>query len=129
MRRKPALFDETNKIAIAIVSDPWEIIETRPLGYPRNVYSYPRIVYTTVNMTNPTFAIATMTLCQTQDLYKVEGSSITSTKIEIFWIWKLFQKAVIISFSKMVTKSSFYQIYVRDMYNFGVKTYYAKLGA
>ena len=48
MRRKPALFDETKKIAIAIVSDPWEIIETRPLGYPRNVYSYPRIVYMTV---------------------------------------------------------------------------------
>ena len=48
MRRKPALFDETKKIAIAIVSDPWEIIETRPLGYPRNVYSYPRIVYITV---------------------------------------------------------------------------------
>ena len=54
-------------------------------------------------MTNPTFAIATMTLCQTQDLYKVEGSSITSTKIEIFWIWKLFQKAVIKSSAKMVT--------------------------
>ena len=48
MRRKPALFDETKKIKIAIVSDPWEIIETRPLGYPRNVYSYPRIVYKTV---------------------------------------------------------------------------------
>ena len=48
MRRKPALFDETKKIAIAIVSDPWEIIETRPWGYPRNVYSYPRIVYMTV---------------------------------------------------------------------------------
>ena len=50
MRRKPALFDETKKIAIAIVSDPWEIIETRPLGYPRNVYSYPRIVYMTVTI-------------------------------------------------------------------------------
>ena len=48
MRRKPALFDETKKIKIAIVSDPWETIETRPLGYPRNVYSYPRIVYMTV---------------------------------------------------------------------------------
>ena len=48
MREKPSLFGETKKIAIAIVSDPWEIIETRPLGYPRNVYSYPRIVYMTV---------------------------------------------------------------------------------
>ena len=38
-------------------------------------------------------------------LYKVGGSSITSTKIEIFWIWKLFQKAVIKSSAKMVTNS------------------------
>ena len=50
MRRKPALFYETKKIKIDIVSDPWEIIETRRLGYPRNIYSYPRIVYMTVEM-------------------------------------------------------------------------------
>ena len=62
MRRKPALFDETKKIAIAIVSDPWEIIETRPLGYPRNVYSYPRIVYMTVFQLSAFFELSTMSV-------------------------------------------------------------------